>query len=121
MQFDDDDLRFFAPPGTVTVSLAALEMAREFLATARGRTKADWIAVFYWAHTSVKAHPGAEPRDLGWLLGLGASKRSEVPGRAIHRSHGVEFAVQIPPEVLAQSKLRLIDVDRDAFFDVALR
>jgi hypothetical protein len=118
-QNSDDD---FTPPGILKVSPAALQYAREFVDTVKGRQGRDWVATFDWATSiSVKRGPNEPSKDIGACLTLGASERHEIPPGFTQTIDGVEFAIQIPREIWAKSVERLIELDKSLLFKLALR
>lgn len=44
-----------------------------------------------------------------------------MPQEVIHTVDGMEFAVELPREILQASVQRLIDFDKNAFFKLVLR
>src|SRR5215207_3642676 len=119
MEPDHDKLaeEFFTPPGTVTVSPAALKMVREFGGRVR-RAPSDgsWISGFEWFFArSVRPRLEAPWEEMDPGLGLGAYARSELPPKAVQRIGGVELVTKIPRRVYESSTERLIDVDETAF------
>jgi hypothetical protein len=111
----------FVPPGAIQVSRAALEYARDFIAMVAA-DYGDHIATFDWSQQITgRASPDAEPQPIDDCLILGASARSNVPQEVIHAVDGMEFAVELPREILQASVQRLIDFDKNAFFKLVLR
>jgi hypothetical protein len=116
---DPDDL--FVAPGTITVSAAALKLARDFITVVNGEHGRNWIAVIDWATSqTVKRAPDAVSESMGPGLGLGASKYKEIPPAAISKVDGFEFALQIPRHVWEKSARRVIDIDDKQLFKLAL-
>jgi hypothetical protein len=114
---------YFAPPGAVRVSAAALKMAREFdEAVRRATSQDDWIVTFDWAFArSVRQRPGCPTEDIGPGLDLITYARSDTPPEVIQRVEGVTFAIKIPSHIYNASTQRLIDVDETAFSKLVLR
>jgi len=112
----------FVPAGTMTVSTAALNYARDFIATVTAAHGGDYIAAFDWSQAiTVRSTPVAKPEPRHDCVMLGAAQRADVPPEAIHTIDGVEFVVELPAEILRASAQRLIDLDNSAFFKFVLR
>jgi hypothetical protein len=124
----------FAPPGTVKVSAAALEQARQFSKEIheqgtpffddghRIRPINDWVVSFEWAQSRSVRRQATGPREeLGAGLVISARERSGFPPEVIHTAGDLEFAIKIPRRVWEKSKLRLIDVDETVLCKVSLR
>lgn len=107
-------LNFFAPPGMVKVSTAALEQARRFAEDiGRVRPDDDWVVSFEWAESrSVRHRTGGPREELGPGLALVAYDRSDLPPEVIQTAGELEFAIKIPRKVWGKSKLRMIDSTR---------
>ena len=122
---DHDELaeEFFAPPGAVRVSPAALKMVQEFGGRVRrAPSDANWISGFEWFFArSIRPRPDAPWEDMGPGLALGAYARSDLPPAAVQRIGGVELVIKIPRHVYESSTERLIDVDAIAPFKLVLR
>ncbi len=116
---------FYAPPGTVKVSAAALQLAREFaeeIAPTRPEPENDWVISFDWAESrSIRRRVGGPREELGPGLDLAAYARSDVPPEVIQVSDGLEFAIQIPKQVREASKELLIDYDATVLSKLTLR
>jgi hypothetical protein len=111
----------FVLPGAIQVSPTALEYARGFIAMV-AEDYGDHIATFDWSQQiTARPTPNAAPYPIDDCLILAAYERSDVPREAAHIVDGMEFAVQIPNEILQASVQRLIDFDRNAFFKLVLR
>lgn len=111
----------FAPPGSITVSLPALQFAKDFAKVVRG-LKGDHILTFDWAESiTLKRSPDAEPEDIGACLTLGAFERWEIPPSCTQTVEGVEFVIRIPRSVWAARAERLIDLDESLPFKLVLR
>ena len=112
----------FVVPGTITISMRALQLAKEFWGVLKGSQGKDWVVTFDWAESvSVRNSPSDEPRAIGACLSLGAYERHEVPQGVTETIGGIELAIKIPREVWQESARRLIDFDENAFFKVVLR
>lgn len=115
---------FFASPGTVRVSAAALAMARTFAdATRRARPDRGWVVTFDWAESRSVRDPrrGGPWVELGAGLDLVAFERRDIPPGVTETNDGLEFAIKIPAQIVAAAILRLIDVDDCAVSKLALR
>jgi hypothetical protein len=104
---------FFALPGVVSVTPAALELAREFgehiNETRPGET---WIATFQWSDQRRVRSPGTNQwQELGAGLDLGAYEQSELPEGVVQTIDGIEFAVMVPAPAYEKAEQRLIDKD----------
>lgn len=112
----------FVPPGAIKVSTTALQYARDFMAAVTAAHGNKYMATFDWSQQITgRASLDAEPQPIDDCLMLGASERSDVPQEAIHVLDGLEFAVEIPTEILQTSVQRLIDFDSGVFFKLVLR
>lgn len=124
----------FAPPGTVKVSAAALEQARQFATEIReqanlfsdkgGRMRQidDWVVSFEWADSrSVRRQAGGPREEVGAGLIISAHERSEVPPQVVQTAGDLEFAIKIPRRVWENSESRLIDIDETVLWKVSLR
>jgi hypothetical protein len=110
----------FVEPGSVDVSPAALEYAREFSGAAAGQP-GNHVVTFDWAQSvTVRPGPGKPLEDIGDCLMLAAYERNEVPSGFVHAIDGAEFAVRIPRDVLEASARRLIDIDERLLFKLVL-
>jgi hypothetical protein len=109
-------------PGTVRVSAAALQLAHGFEETIRRTQLGDWVVVFDWAESiGIRRGPNEPLEDIGACMVLGAFERGEIPPGYTQRIDGLEFAIQIPKDVLVRSEHCLIDVDETLLFKLALR
>jgi hypothetical protein len=124
----------FAPPGTVKVSAAALEQARQFSKEIheqgnlffdngdRIRPISDWVVSFEWAQSRSVRRQAAGPREeLGPGLVISAHERSQFPPEVIQTAGDLEFAIKIPRWVWEKSESRLIDTDETVWWKVSLR
>jgi hypothetical protein len=112
----------FVSPGVLRVSAEALKYARDFIESVSAAHGDGYIAVFDWStQVEYRPDPNAELHTVYDCLGLGASSRSEIPPDALQTVDGVDFAIAIPLEVLQKSVQRLIEVDENAFFRLALK
>lgn len=95
---DKFPLAWFNPPGTVSISPAALAMARAFRdETSKLQPEEDWIVCFDWAESRRARKKGTnEWSDLGSGLDLVAYERSRVPAAAIALLDGVEVLTKVP-------------------------
>lgn len=111
----------FLKAGTVRVSESALQMAIEFADAVGARPGGRRLVAFDWAESiSIQKPDGSPPMDVGACLLLGAFERYEVPDDCIERAGHIEYAVQMPREVLAQCVERRIVVDESKPFRLAL-
>lgn len=112
---------YYAPPGTVGLTAAALELAREF-AEQVARAKPDQVVAFDWAISrSTRRRIDGPREELGPGLDLVSFETARVPKDVTQRLGGVTFAIRIPAEVYQASVQRLIDVDEAAFSKLVLR
>jgi hypothetical protein len=112
----------FVPPGTIDVSAAALKYVRDFIEAVAAAHGNHYIATFEWSQSiTIRPTPDATPEPVSDCLTLGAYERKDVPSEAIQMVDGVEFAINIPVEILQASVRRMIDLDRSMFFKFALR
>ncbi|MEX0860960.1 MAG: hypothetical protein WEB63_00595 [Cucumibacter sp.] len=110
--------RGFLAANTVSVSDAALTVARDLMSSVSG----NWIAGFDWAFARRhKLSPTEDWHEIGPGLDLGGFARKRIPPAAICRAGTLEYVVKIPREIVLQSKQRLIDVDPTAFSKLGLR
>lgn len=114
---------FFAPPGVVSVSAAALALARDFDEdTRRVRSAHPWVLAFDWADSRIVRMPKGGPRhELGPGLDLVAYEPADVPPDVVQTIDGLTFAVRIPSNIYERSRERLIDVDDAAPTKLVLR
>jgi len=111
----------FAEPGSIGVTPAALQLAKDFGKSVAAVSR-DHVVAFHWAEAiTYRSGPGAEPEDLGACLTLGAFKRSEIPPGYTQIVEGLEFAIHVPREIWMESVERLIDLDAARPFNLALR
>jgi len=121
---DNDELPGgFARPGTVSISPAALELARQYRGEiARAKVPGDWIVCFDWATSRRARKPQSnEWFDLGAGFDLSSYERSKVPTAAVQVIDGFEFLVKISVGALRSSKRRLIETDTGVRTHLALR
>jgi hypothetical protein len=107
----------FLPPGSVTVTDAALAVAKGFAeAVAKARPDVSWIVVFDWwddwSANGVKQPP---------RLDLSAHEPGDIPEGVTQTADGVTFAVMIPREVLDAATENKIDVAGDGSTQVELK
>jgi hypothetical protein len=114
---------WFSPPGIVTVSHAAMALAKAFEAEARkNHPHETWIVAFDWADSRRVRDRGTNNwRDLGAGLDLAAYESWKVPAKNIHETEGFRFAVKIPGQILEASPEKLIDADATAVSGLVLR
>ena len=104
------------------MSAAALDQARDFIATVTAAHGGNYIATFDWSQSiTVRPTPDAVPEPIDDCLMLGAAERADVPAEFIHSVGGVEFVIELPDEILRASVQRVIDFDIIAFFKFFLR
>lgn len=108
----------FSSPRRVTISPAALTMAREF-AFDMGRS--GRVVAFDWAQSVVVRKPGEPVRNVGGCLMIGAYRRDEVPLEAVDMVDGYALTIHIPDDAWPPGALRLIDVDTTRTFGLTLR
>lgn len=112
----------FTAPGTVRVSAAALQFARDFSDSVGALRRGRYVTTFDWAQSiSIRENADAPLEHIGACLTLGAYDRVEVPPAFIQKADDFEFAVRIPPEVWQESIQRVIDVDESLPFKLTLR
>lgn len=117
-------LDWFTRPGTVTISPAALTMAKEFRdEIVRTNPGEDWVVCFDWADSrrARKARGSNEWIDLGSGLDLTGYERFKVPAEAIQVADGLEVLIKIAESVLKNSKRKLIDIDADTRTHLTVR
>jgi hypothetical protein len=107
----------FLPPGSVTVTDAALAVAKGFEeAVRKARPDVSWIVVFDWWDDWSAGGAKQEPR-----LGMGAYETAQVPEGVTQTTNGVTFGVIIPREIFDAAAERKIDVAGDGSTQVALK
>jgi hypothetical protein len=112
----------FSNPRSVTISPAALTMAREFAVAIGQMGYASQVVVFDWAPwVIVRDQPGQSERNIGACLMISACGRDEVPPEAVEMVDGFALTLVIPDEAWPPGALRLIDVDEEQWFKLALR
>jgi hypothetical protein len=111
----------FSNPRTVTISPAALTMAREFAVAIGQMGYARQVVVFDWAPSVIWREPGQPERNIGACLMMSAHRRDEVPPEAVEMVDGFALTLVIPDEAWPPGALRLIDVDEEKWFRLTLR
>ncbi|MEA2942592.1 MAG: hypothetical protein QOD09_3121 [Bradyrhizobium sp.] len=111
----------FSNPRSVTISPAALTMAREFAVAIGQMGYARQVVVFDWAPWVIVREPGQLERNIGACLMIGAQRRDEVPPEAVEMVDGFALTLVIPDEAWPPGALRLIDVDEEQWFRLGLR
>jgi hypothetical protein len=111
----------FSNPQSVTISPAALTTAREFALAIGQMGYARQVVVFDWAESVTVLEPGQPERDIGACLMIGAYRRDQVPPEAVEMVDGFALTLVIPDEAWPPGALRLIDVDEQQLFKLALR
>lgn len=111
----------FTAQSIVSISPAALALAKTFAATAGARNGGTHVVSFEWVTSMVEHVPGETDRQLGPCLILGAYRREELSPDLVSSKDGIAFAVRIPAEVWQQSGQRLIDADNERPFGLVLR
>jgi hypothetical protein len=111
----------FSNPRSVTISPAALTMAREFAVAIGQMGYARQVVVFDWAPSVIVREPGQSGRNIGACLMIGACRRDEVPPEAVEMIDGFALTLVIPDQAWPPGALRLIDVDEEQWFRLALR
>ena len=111
----------FSHPRSVTISPAALSMAREFALDVGQMGYARQVVVFDWAESITVLEPGQPERDIGACLMIGACRRDEVPSEAVEMVDGFALTLAIPDDAWRPDARRLIDVDEEQWFGLALR
>ncbi len=95
-------------PGTIEVTGAALEFAKQFQAS----IPAGWIVVFSWLDgRKTRASNDTPWIDLGPGLGVGAYRNNQIPQEAIYHDGAFRYAVLISTEIVEDHPERLIDLD----------
>ncbi len=108
---DTNDLGLVRP-GRVSVTPAALELAKKVAAT----VGAAWIVTFSWATRQSMRESGDAPEaELGPGLCLGGFRREQVEEEYIHRDDDLSFVIQIPDDVLAKAVNCRIEYDPVVF------
>jgi hypothetical protein len=111
----------FSNPRSVTISPAALTMAREFALAIGQMGYARQVVVFDWAESITLREPGQPERNIGACLMIGAYRRDQVPSEAVEMVDGFALSLIIPDKAWPPGALRLIDVDEEQLFKLALR
>jgi len=107
----------FTVPGIVRVTVEALQYACEFAATVGRR----YVTTFDWAQDiASRDHAGAPLRALGPCLLLSGFERTEVPLEFVQKADDFDFAISIPTPVWQASEQRLIVIDDNQPFCLAL-
>lgn len=107
----------FLPPGSVTVTDAALAVAKGFQeAVLKARPDVSWIVVFDWwddwSANGVKQPP---------RLDLSAHEPGDIPEGVTQTADGVTFAVIIPRDVYDAAREKKIDLAGDGSTQVELK
>jgi hypothetical protein len=111
----------FSNPRSVTISPAALTMAREFALAIGQMGYARQVVVFDWAESITLQERGQPERNIGACLMIGAYRRDQVPSEAVEMVDGFALSLIIPDKAWPPGALRLIDVDEERLFKLALR
>jgi hypothetical protein len=112
----------YVTPGTIKVSAAALKYARDFIDTVAAVHGDNYVATFDWSQSvTIRPMPDATPQPVDDCLMLSAAQRTDVPPESLHTVDGVEFAIELPVEILKASAQRLIDFDKSLLFKLVLR
>ena len=111
----------FSNPRSVTISPAALTMAREFALAIGQMGYARKVIAFDWAPWVIVREPGQPERNIGACLMIGAYRRDEVPPQAVEMVDGFALTLAIPKDAWRPEARRLIDVDEAQWFSLALR
>jgi len=107
----------FLSPGSVTVTDAALAIAKGFEeAVHKARPDATWIVVFDWWDDWSADGVTQEPR-----LGMSTYEAGQVPDGVTQKVDGVTFAVTIPRDVYDAAKHKTIDVTEEGSMQVTLK
>src|SRR5258708_7791955 len=99
----------FSNPRSVTISPAALTMAREFALAIGQMGYARQVVVFDWAKSVTVLDPGQPERDIGACLMIGAYRRDQVPPEAVEMVDGFALTLVIPDEAWPPGALRARD------------
>jgi hypothetical protein len=121
MNDDEASNEGFSNPRSVTISPAALTMAREFAVAIGQMGYASRVVVFDWAPSVIMHEPGQPERDIGACLMISACRRDEVPSEAVEMVDGFALTLVIPDEAWPSGAQRSIDVDEEKLFKLALR
>ena len=115
--------KIFAPPGSIKISDAAWQMAREFdERVRRSKSYEEWVISFNWADSrSIRRRIDGPMEDIGPGLDIVAYDRPDVPAEVVQQRDGIAFAANIPSRIYEASAERLIDVDETAFSKLVLR
>lgn len=111
----------FSNPRSVTISPAALTMAREFALGIGQMGYTSRVVAFDWAESVTVMEPGQPERDIGACLMIGAYRRDEVPPESVEMVDGFALTIVIPEEAWPPGALRLIDVDEGQLFKLVMR
>jgi hypothetical protein len=107
----------FLPPGSVTVTDAALAVAKGFEeAVRKARPDVAWIVVFDWWDDWSASGVKQAPR-----LGMSAYEPKQMPEGVTQKVDSVTFAITIPREVYDAAKEKRIDVADDGSTQVTLK
>ena len=104
------EARGFVPSGVLTVTPAAIALAKAFAENMPRFSSGAWTVSFFWATAQSVTRHGVT-RDLGPGLGLGAHQSDLIPEAAIIEQDGFRYTLQIPREVVAQAARKIIDTD----------
>ena len=113
-----------AGPGSVRVSVRALQLARDFAAEIeRTRPGESRIVSFGWADARSfrQANQPGLWRHIGPGIDLAAYERRKLPEHALAIFGNMEIVFKIPAYILAVKTERLIDTDPDDRSKLILR
>ena len=102
-----DNLHFL-PKTTGQISAPAFDKLKSLAST----IGPQWIAGFYYySNSQVRLSKDAGWIDQGAGIGLGGFKRADIPSGYEHQREGIDYIIQIPPNIWASAKLGIIDID----------
>ena len=105
------DQLYFLPKTTGQISDSAFTELKSFASSIGPK----WIAGFYYySKSQVRPSKDATWIDQGSGIGLGAYKRADIPAGYEHQREGIDYILQIPPDIWSSGKLGIIDVDPSA-------
>ena len=89
-QDNSSDMRYFAAPGIIEITPAALALAKAFAEHGAGVGSGNWIVTFSWATEQILIDRNrGTTTDLGPGLDIGAHRAQDVPAAAICEMDGL--------------------------------
>jgi hypothetical protein len=102
------DDRYFLHPTKGKISDQAFNQLKSF---ARSIGPTSIVGFYYYSQCKMRPSKDADWIDHGPGIGLGGYQRADIPNGYAHHRDGIDFIIQIPPDIWASAKLGIIDRD----------